>query len=206
MKRWKDRLLTGYLIQVCLMIIFLIVSFIAEFFDSFYNRILIKWMIGKKVPAAGFALSLIIALLVGTLADTKIGWMIISRFLNSNPVTRWIINAVEQWKIFIMIAHEQGVILANYYRKEMFYPGIVTGVQPTNQKGNLITVTFGDLPIPRPFFLSEDEIIYSSLSFGEAFAYMISAGLALRKLKRKLHKQTLKEYVEKSGKFYQGDL
>ncbi len=196
MKKWLDKLLLGYIIETAIMIFVVIVAFIWQFYDSFYNRFFFEWAVGRSLPWAGFALSALVALLLGFIAQTNRGWELISGFLNKIPLMGFVVNIVDQWKLFWEHAKKYGVILAPYFRKDStFWPGVVTNLLPKDEGGYLITVTFGKITGPEPSLLLEEEAIYLYLTPSEAIAYMFSGGLALKMVGRKLKRVTLGEYI-----------
>lgn len=197
-------LLLGYLVETAFMFLVVAASFIWGFYDSFYNQFLIERLMGHKIPGGGFSLSIVIALILGSIAQTNKGWNIISRCLKKIPLMKHLVNIVDQWKRFSKHAHRHGVILAPYFRKDStFWPGIVTNLIPKETGGFLVTVTFGKITGPEPSMLTEEEIIFMSLTPSEAFAYMFSGGLALKIFDRTVKPVTLGEYIRSSPELLQ---
>ncbi|MBI2640490.1 MAG: hypothetical protein HYW91_01230 [Candidatus Sungbacteria bacterium] len=196
MRKWLERaILMGYVIQIPAVIAITLLVFVVQFFDNFYNKFLLEPILGRNIRFAGFLVSMAVALLLGFIAETKRGWRLVSH-LGKVPLAGQIVNVIEQWKKFRSLARSKGVILAPYYRgASSFAPGVVTGVIPIEDGGHIITVVFGDMPIPKPLGLTEHDIIYASLSLNQAISYMLSGGLALKILEKKLRRMTLGEYV-----------
>lgn len=196
MKKIMDLILFGFVLQTPPIVLVVLLGLIWQFYDSFYNRFVIRWIFGKEISGLGFLLGLAVAIILGVVAQPTRGWNFIKRIFNTTPFTRWIIDFAEQWIMFRDLAVRQGVILAPYYRdRSTFWPGVVTNLIPKEEGGYLITVAFGDIPAPKPSLLVEDDIIYVRLTFSEAVSYILSGGLALRMFGRKLKRQTLGEYV-----------
>lgn len=202
MKNISDRLFVilgmGFIIQLPFITAVLLLTFIWQIFDTFYNLLIVQWILGRQVPWLGFTISMALAFILGLLAETQRGWAFLGGILNKISFTSFVTNIVEQWKTFRELARSRGVILAPYYRdRSSFSPGVVTSVLPVEDGSNLITVVFGDIPIPKPFLLQETDIIFTHLTFGEAITYILSMGLAFKMFSRKLKRQTLGEYVRK---------
>lgn len=197
MKKWLDCIWAGYLIQITFIIIPLaLAGLLWQFLDNFYNQWILGWILGRKIAGLGFLLSLVLALILGLITETKGGWGFISRYLDRIPLARDVVDLVKKWKIFRELAGKHGVILAPYYRKaSAFAPGVVTNVIPEENGRYLITVVFGDIPIPKPLILTEEDIVLVHLTFKEALSFMLSGGLALRIFERRLRRLTLGNYV-----------
>jgi len=199
MKKWLGRILMGYVVmQLPFIIVIMLIAFAWRFFDSFYNQFILELIFGKSFSGAGVLLSLILALILGYIADTRRGWALVSRIFSKLPLAHVIISMVEQWKLLRELAKTQGFILAPYYNGR-FWPGVVSNTLPVEGGTHLITVVFFDIPLPKPFSLEEDEMVYTKLNFSEAAIYMASFGLGFRLTNRKLKKQTLGEYVRKGS-------
>ncbi len=199
MKKFLDRLLLGYILQIPFMVVILGILFFVRFFDSFYNTILIQWVAGHPIPWLGFLISTALSLMLVILLHNQKGWEMISMYLRRYAISRFFTDFIEQWRIFRDLAKTQGVILAPYYRdNSTFYPAIVTGVTLTEHHTYLVNVVFGDLPFPKPFLLEEKELIYTKLNFHEAVAYTLSMGFASKLFKEKLKRETLGEFIRKS--------
>ncbi len=199
MKRLTESLLLGLVIETAIILLIIALSFVWGFYDSFYNQVLIQPIMGRKIFGVGFGMSVIIALVLGSIAQTKNGWNVISKCLKKIPLMEHLVNIVDQWKRFSKHAHKHGVILAPYFRKDStFWPGIVTNLIPIETGGLLVTVTFGKITGPEPSMLTEKETIYMSLTPREAFVYMLSGGLALKRFDRPVKPITLGEYIRSS--------
>lgn len=204
MRRLIQLLLLGKLIETAVLFLILGLNFIWKFYDSFYGDILVQPIMGRRIPWIGFILSTAIALLLGYIAETNKGWDLISRCLRKIPLMEHLVNLVDQWKRFSKHAYKHGVVLAPYYRKDStFWPGIVTNLVPTEDDGLLVTVTFAKITGPEPSMLTEEEKIFLSLTPREAFAYVLSGGLALKLYRRKLKKTTLGQYIRSSPELMQ---
>mgnify|MGYP001601456960 CR=1 FL=1 len=83
MKRLIEVLLLGKVVETVIILLILAVSFVWGFYDSFYNQTLIKRLIGYQIPGGGFSLSIIIALILGSMAQTDKGWKDVEEFLFS---------------------------------------------------------------------------------------------------------------------------
>lgn len=194
-KKVRDRILLGYMIQTLVIILVVLLGYAFTFFDKTYQFV-IRQIFGKEIIGLGLIMSLAMALLIGTIAETKRGWKIISRVLEKIPLVRQLPTVVDQWKIFREFADKYGVILAPFYRVgSTLWPAVVTGAIEKEEGGHYISVVFFDPPFFRPQLLTEEEEIRVRLSFGEAFSYILTWGLSLRLLKRRLKKTTLREYV-----------
>lgn len=202
MKKFLDRLLLGYLLQIPFMVVVFAGICVFRFFDSFYNTLVVQWVWGHPVFGIGFLLSTAISLIVTFLISRHRGGNVIGERLKHIALIHFFINIVEKWRVFRDLANAQGAILAPYYRgNSTFYPAVVTGIVPTEEHTYLVSVVFGDLPFPKPFLLQETEIVYSGLSFREAAAYALSWGFASELFKRKFKEETLGEYIRKSHLF-----
>lgn len=202
MKKIVDRLfvilLMGFIIQLPFITAILLLTFIWQIFDTFYNLLIVQWILGKQIPWLGFIISMVIAFVLGLLAETRRGWTFLGGILSKIKFTRFVTNTVEQWKTFRKLARSRGVILAPYYRdRSSFSPGVVTSILPVDDGSHLITVVFGDIPIPKPFLLQDTDIIFTHLTFGEAITYILSMGLAFKMFSRKLKRQTPGEYIRR---------
>lgn len=200
-KKLRDRAVMGYIVQSPILILVVVMAMVFQFFDSFYNRFLLEPILGRPIPFAGFAVSVVTALILGTIAESsKRGWAFITYILNHIPLGKYIPEIVESWKKFRTLAKERGMILAPYFRdKSTFWPGVVTGILPKENGGRVISVMFVDLPLPKPLLLSEDDIILTKLTLEEALAYIASGGLGLRLKGRKLKEERLGDFVSRNS-------
>ena len=204
MRKWLDRLLMGYLIQIPVLLFLVVIAFIWQFFDTLYNRFFLELIFGRSTPWGGFLMSVLIAIILGVVAETKRGWAVLGGCLNKIPLAGFIATLVEQWKKFRVLAHDHGMVLAPYYRdKSGFWPGVVTGVLPKDGGGYLVSVVFLDFPFPKPLLLTEDDMIYTKLTVGEAFAYILSGGLGFRMLNKKMKEKRLRDFIGPA--FFEGN-
>lgn len=186
----------GYVIQVPFILVVMLLGFVWQFFDSFYNRLIVQWIFGYSIPWAGFVLSIIFAFILGFISETKSGWSLLSKVLEKIPLAGHVGNIIESWKTFRGFAEKQGIIIAPFYReKSTYWPGIVTTLIPKDNGRYLVTVVFAEIPFPKPSLLTEEDIIYVGISFRETIAYILSWGLAMRLVRKKLKEQTLGEYI-----------
>lgn len=198
MKKWIDRFFMGYVIQIPFIVVVALFAFAWRFLDSFYNQFLFEPILGRRFSGAGVLLSALLAFILGYIAETKRGWILMSRVFNVIPLASGVTSMVEQWKLLRELAKAQGFILAPYYPGR-FWPAVVTNTLAVEGGTYLITVVFFDLPLPKPFSLEEDERIYTKLSLSEAAIYMASFGFGFRLFGRKLQTLTLGEYVRRGS-------
>lgn len=194
--RWfTDRLMMGYIVLIPVLLIAALIIMIWQFLDSSFGFIPL-WLFGRNIPHVGGIASLVIALIVGSIAETERGWSFLSRYLSRVVLVRHIIDLVDQWKKFYKIARERGVILAPYYRENSaLAPAVVTGTFEVEDGSHLVTIVFGDIPLPKALVLQDHDYVYGWLTFGEAMAFMFTGGLALKMFGRRFQKMTLRAYL-----------
>lgn len=202
------RLLTGFIILIPFISAVTLAAFLVKIFDSFFGPLLVRRIFGREISGAGFLTGVIIAFILGTLAETERGWRLTKRILlnlkKRIPFSGQIVDIVEAWKTFGRLAWEQGAFMAPYYRSNSgFAPGVITSIVEVENDSPFITVTFGDIPLPKPLGLRGDDVILTKLSFSETLAYMLSGGLSFRRFGRKLKKQTLSDYIRSNPQILQ---
>lgn len=192
-KKFALQIATGYVISFIIILLLALISFIYNFFGSFYSRLFFL-----DNTFFGFLISFAAALLLGHLAYTPRSWKLMSAWLVKYSWGKHIINSVDQWRDFLELGLRHGFLFIPYFHPGLRALGVVTGAIREESGKYGITVAFFNLPFPQPFVAEETTEVLATFTFTEAIAFAASLGFAFRKFNRRLVRLTLREYVEKN--------
>jgi uncharacterized membrane protein len=170
---------TGLLVVLPLLVTFVVIRLLFRTLEGTGLAPLIETLAGRRLPGLGTALTLLVVLLVGLLAQNIVGARLVGafeRFLLRVPLVRAIFGPAKQ--LFMALGAEgsaQEVVAVQYPRAGLFMVGFVT-----RREGEKVFVFLPTAPNPTSDFLvicDQSEIHPLGISFDAAMRLIVSGGI-----------------------------
>jgi uncharacterized membrane protein len=170
---------TGLLVVLPFLVTIMVLKFLFRTLEGTGIAALIETFVGRRLPGLGTALTLLVVLLVGLLAQNIVGARLVGafeRFVLRVPLVRAIFGPAKQ--LFMALGAEgsaQEVVAVEYPRNGLFMVGFVT-----RREGARVFVFLPTAPNPTSGFLvicAETEIHPLGISFDAAMRLIVSGGI-----------------------------
>jgi len=192
----RNRLISGLLVIVPLVISYQVLRFLLVKLDSFLNPIVAKYT-GYEIPGLGIVTTLLVVLLVGFVAHSVVGGKLIrswENFLTRVPIVRTVYSPAKQLlETFTLSADLQHkrVALVEYPRKGVWIIGFLAQNVDLSSGGigdNYRAVFVPSTPTPFTGFVvmvPTSDIRPIDIDVEDALKFLVSGGVACPDLIRK---------------------
>ncbi len=180
----RTNLLAGSLVLAPVAATILILVWVFTYIDNILQPLL-KLIIGRTIPGAGFVIALLLVYLTGVMAS-KVGGRTLIHYgqsmLSRVPIVRPLYGTVKQVVESFSASGKNGftqAVLVEFPRKGAASIGFVTGEMTGSSGKKLLSIYVPTSPNPTSGFLQivgEDEVIRTNISVNEAMKMVISAG------------------------------
>ena len=174
----------GLLVIVPIGIAIWVLVWMFEVVDGFLQPV-IQLIIGRTIPGAGFAVTIVLIYLAGVIADNVIGERLIrygESLLSRVPVFRYVYTGVKNLVDGFSMPGKGGfsqVVLIEFPMRGMRTVGFVTGEILAEDGEKLLNVFVPQAPTPTTGFLeivSEKDVVRIDMSIEDALKMVVSAG------------------------------
>ncbi len=184
LRKFRAILLSGLIVIVPIVLTIWILVWLFEAIDGLLRPLTVH-IFGQQIIGLGFAVILILVLIVGVIATNVIGRKIlkwIEEILSKVPVSRMLYVTIKQ--IFQSFADPKKtgflkVVLVQFPRKGIYSVGFVTNIHRQENGQTLYNVFIPTSPNPTGGFLQildESEVVQTALSVEEGLKMVVSAG------------------------------
>ena len=185
---FRTTLLAGILVVIPVVVTFLILRFVFDFFDPLLKDLLDKFLPSYSFPGMGIVGLVIIIYLVGLVTTHVLGRraiQIVQGGVNLIPVVRSVYRTARQATDFFSAVggngRYTGVVLVEFPSHGLRSIGLVTGRMQDQDGTNLLAVYMPTSPFPTSGFLvivPETQVVPTDMAVDDAMKLIISAGIA----------------------------
>lgn len=150
------RMLSGFIMLVCIAVPYKIIRYIISYGDQFWNDLLWQPLLGKSLPLVGFILSIIVVYLIGAVNETKFGAWLHEKIISRVPIAGSLLSSFNP-KSREVLQKAKGFILAPFW--DGYRPAKLTAVLK-KKSGYFGVVTYLTTP-PTVQTLEDSTLIYA---------------------------------------------
>lgn len=184
LKKFRDVVLAGLVVTVPIGLTAWIFVWLFTSIDNLLQPFIVK-IFGQEIVGVGFAVIVVLVLIVGLVATNVVGKRVIrwgENILEKVPISRAIYVGIKQIMQSFTEPAKTGfmqAVMVEYPRKGMYTIGFITNEYTDDSGKKLINVFVPTAPNPMSGFVeivTEEEVVRTSLSIEDALKLIVSAG------------------------------